>query len=304
MIMRALATAAVVAFLANPAYAGGELTFTARSVNIAELPPSVFERQPDGEVPDDWLETRPALVLDGGTLIIGRPGAAPDVTLHLSRLELRNGAKIITNGAIVEIDAHRISSQRGRIVSFESPDMDTTPAAPGITGRAGNAGGRVILNGKLVDNGVLKIDLFGQNGQAGGIGRAGPAGAPGSPGSNAADHLFDCAHGGGAGGPGQPGKDGEQGARGGRGGNGGILVLKGRLAAQVDQVDFAALEGAGGEGGAGGPGGPGGPGGQGGHGSTYCGGGPNGPAGPAGNFGPRGPNGESGTRGQLVVNVG
>jgi len=32
----------------------------ARSVNIAELLSSVFERQPDGEVPEHWLETRPA----------------------------------------------------------------------------------------------------------------------------------------------------------------------------------------------------------------------------------------------------
>lgn len=104
-----------------------ELTFTARSVNIAELPSSAFERQPDGEVPDDWLETRPSLVLDGGALIIGRAGAAPDVTLHLSRLELRNGAKIVTNGAILETDARRICrSEPNRLVP---PDMDTKPTS-------------------------------------------------------------------------------------------------------------------------------------------------------------------------------
>jgi hypothetical protein len=92
MRIRAFAAAAAVAFVASSAHAGGELTFTARSVKVAELPSSVFEPQPEGEAPETWLETRPALILDGGTLTIGRPGGAPDVTLHLSRLELRNGA--------------------------------------------------------------------------------------------------------------------------------------------------------------------------------------------------------------------
>jgi hypothetical protein len=128
------AAAATVVLFAGSAHAASELTFIARSVKMAELPSSVFEPQPEGEASRDWWENRPALILDGGTLTLGHPGSAPDVTLHLSRLELRNGAKIVTNGAILEIDARRIVSQRGQIVSFETPDMDASPAAQGITG--------------------------------------------------------------------------------------------------------------------------------------------------------------------------
>lgn len=294
----------LLAFAQSTSGGQGDITLNAQTVSLSDLPTAAFNRPPADTQIGTWLASQPALILDGGTLVIGQPGSAPDVTLRLKRIELRNGAKIITNGSQLEIDALQIVSERGQILSFTTPDMQTAPAVTGITGRAGNSAGRVLLDGGLVGNGVLTVNLFGQNGQPGGVGRPGPAGAPGAPGDHAADHLFDCAHGGGAGGRGEPGRDGEQGARGGRGGNGGTLVLKGRLAVQVDQVGFTALEGTGGDGGPGGPGGAGGPGGSGGGGSTYCSGGPAGPAGPSGNYGQRGPNGDPGTRGQLIATVG
>jgi hypothetical protein len=273
-------------------------------LTLADLPTMSFQAPPVGVAVGQWQKSQPAIVLDGSTLTIGQPGASLQVTLRLSALVLKNGARIVTNGSQLEIDALTFSSSGGQIVSFESHDPESAPAGPGLVGRSGNNGGRVLLDGEISGNDVLQIDLFGQNGQSGGAGRPGAAGPAGAAGNNAADHLFDCAHGGGRGYPGGTGQDGETGARGGRGGDGGMLTLKGRIAAQIGQINFSANEGTGGDGGPGGAGGLGGAGGSGGHGSTFCGGGPAGPAGASGRFGSHGPNGENGLRGRLIATVG
>jgi hypothetical protein len=272
-----------------------------QTVSISDLPPETRERPPanlSDEQYASWLASRPTIVLDGSTLVIGKPGAPVPVIIRAKRIELRNGARIITNGSEVELDCLSIHSESGEILSFSDVNA-AAPAADGAAGQPGQGGGRVIIDSALERNDVLSINLPGQKGQDGGGGRAGGVGGGGARGDNAADHLFDCAHGGGNGGRGLPGLDGETGRPGGAGGSGGSLVLKGKIALQTSQIEFSAPGGTGGQGGRGGPGGPGGPGGQGGSGSTYCRGGGPGPVGPAGNFGQSGPSGENGKAGSI-----
>jgi hypothetical protein len=272
---------------------------------LADFPVEALQRPP-ADVDDskyaDWLKTRPALVLDGTTLRFGRPGAAVSLAIQVSRFELRNAAQIITYGSDFQISAPTIVSENGSIKAFDTAASSPPQVKDGVPGQTGFSGGRVTLQGALTSDSRLSVLLDGQDGGQGGQGRPGQPGGSGPPGDHAADHLFDCAHGGGAGGRGQPGQAGEQGAKGGNGGDGGTLVLKGKIALQIDQLTVSYSAGAPGAGGAGGVGGPGGAGGPGGGGSTYCRGGSSGPNGPPGEFGPSGSPGVAGKPGKIVAN--
>src|ERR1700692_3598905 len=88
-MMRAKASmVSLLAMLAiSSAHAADDITFTSKRVSLAALPPAVLNR-PTGAPSETWCASQPALILDGSTLVIGRPGAAPDVTMRLRRLEL------------------------------------------------------------------------------------------------------------------------------------------------------------------------------------------------------------------------
>jgi hypothetical protein len=281
---------------------GADSTSTAvykKDLTIADLPRGVEQRVPPGASKEEFhnlLGRQPKIVIDGATLSITAPPQGSSRTLTLSRLELLHGAKIVTNGVNLEIDAELFVSDGGEIVSFY-PNTNPTSVPQGANGASGFSAGTLVLDGTMNGNDILRISLIGQDGQAGGHGMTGSTGVSGTRGDNGADHLFDCAHGGGNGGNGAQGGKGGQGGAGGAGGNGGRLILRDGIASQRVQVDFSAEGGKGGKGGPPGNGGPGGPGGPGGSGTTYCRGGQpgsSGPVGPAGEFGPDGPFGQRG----------
>jgi hypothetical protein len=276
----------------------GPLVFT-KNLSFDDLPASIEKTTLPGTSKTElrkMLLLQPSITLDNATLTITAPKVGSVRTIALKAIELKNGARIVTNGVNLEIDALLISSNRGQILSFDDSSRAVAdPAAAGTNGRGGLNAGTVVLNGKLNANDVLVVSLPGQDGQKGGMGLTGTGGAGGPRGSNAADHLFDCGSGGGDGGAGTAGGKGGTGGKGGSGGNGGRLVLRGELASQRTQIEFTAPGGNGGAGGERGNGGPGGPGGGGGSGSTYCRGGSPGPQGPNG---PPGEPGGAGDQGQ------
>jgi hypothetical protein len=281
-----------------------EIVLRGPETRLSDFPLEVLQRAPsdlDEAQYTEWLRERPALILDGTIVRLGRPGAAVSLSMQVSRLELRNST-IVTNGGEFQVSAISIVSDNGAIKAFDNASPAPIETRPGVPGQNGFGGGRVILSGALSNTSRLSVLLDGQDGGRGGQGRRGQTGGSGPPGDHAADHLFDCAHGGGPGGRGLQGQRGEQGAQGGRGGDGGTLVLRGRIALQIEQITVSYRAGAPGAGGPGGEGGDGGPGGPGGGGSTYCRGGPAGPSGPPGDFGPPGSPGPQGTPGSIIAN--
>lgn len=273
-----------------------------KDVTFDELPSGIEKRFSPGTSATEvrrMLSQQPSIVLDGVSLIVTPPAVGSSRSIAVKSIELRNGARIISNGVNLEIDVGIIVSNKGSIISFDQTTRRRSgEAAQGSNGRSGLSAGAVILNGTLRNGDILVVSLPGQDGERGGLGYPGAAGAAGARGENGSDHLFDCAHGGGNGGNGSAGGKGGSGGNGGAGGDGGRLILRGDLAKQRGQIDFSAPGGLGGEPGTGGPGGPGGPGGAGGSGTTYCRGGSagaQGPGGPIGDPGVRGADGRVGT---------
>lgn len=253
------------------------------------------------------LAQRPTIVLDGTTLLIR--GYSPSVThtLYARRLELRNGARIVTNGNsialnVLSIASYKADQRQPDIVSFEDGDVAPLPSESSAGGQAGRPGGRVTIRGGLDSTSSFRIDLRGQDGGPGSKGARGADGAPGTRGADGSDSLIECKRSGGNGGSGSPGQDGGPGGRGGDGGAGGALKLSGAIVKQLAQITFTSLGGQPGKGGMGGEGGKGGAGGPGGSGSVYCRGGHSGPSGQDGRPGPAGLNGETGRpEGQVEV---
>ncbi len=274
-----------------------DLTDTSLPSGIEKrLAPSASEEQRE-----EFLRTQPSLTLDGMTLRFTPPAQGGSKAFMFNKLELKRGARIVTNGVDVEINALTLISDGGHLLSFEPAQQPTNQASVGNNGASGLLAGTLVLQSFIKDNGILHVSLRGQNGQIGGKGMQGPRGAPGPRGENAADHLFDCAHGGGNGGPGGRGGSGGQGGNGGAGGDGGRLVLRGPIINQRMQIDFEAPGGKGGKGGEAGPGGDGGLGGQGGSGSTFCRGGIAGATGSSGEPGSPGKEGQNGHDGIITV---
>ncbi len=241
----------------------------------------------------DELRRRPALVIEGATLVFG---ADAPTRIAASRLVLRN-ATLIANGRPIEIEVETLSSDNSEI-----RNVALTETAP-VEGPARSGGeARLTIHGRM--QGALRVDLSGQNGANGAVGQPGAAGQQGAKGANAqssADGV--CRRPAGAGGPGAEGGPGGPGADGANGGDGGKLIVRARDRENVARrIDFAAD---GGRGGAGGPGGPGGPGGEGGLGGEPAGGcigqGPRGPKGPDGPAGAPGKAGAPGAPGAMTV---
>jgi hypothetical protein len=288
--------------VAAPAQTRAKASVFDKDLTFESLPPGIDMRILPGTSKAEvraMLLRQPSIIIDGATLTITPPKVGSSRSIAVNSLELRRGAKIVTNGINLEINALQISSDDGQIVSFdESTRHVPDAAAPGNSGRSGLGAGTLVLNAALRGKDVLIVSLPGQDGQGGGTGLTGPGGAAGPRGDDAADHAFDCGHGGGNGGAGSPGGKGGTGGNGGGGGNGGRLILRGGLASQRAQVDFSAPGAKGGGVGGQGSGGPGGPGGEGGSGSKFCGGGhagPRGADGPKGDFGNPGSDGQAGS---------
>jgi hypothetical protein len=235
------------------------------------------------------------VTLSGGDLTLGSPDYRNDnvVYMALDTLELRNGARIVTNGNTLILFLNHLVSEDGAIVTFNAGNGTAsgggagTAGAPGVPGRV--AAVHVIQDVK----GILHVDLSGQNGGVGGNGTQGSPGQPGVKGDQSVSGMFDCSKGGGNGSPGATGGIGGTGGDGGAGGAGGLFELYNVGPAPIPTVSysFVARAGSGGSPGIGGPGGPGGHGGDGGDGSRNCNGGH---PGANGATGPNGPNGQTG----------
>jgi len=232
----------------------------------------------------------------------------------VSRLIIRNGARIFTHGSNITLAADEIISEEGVI--------DTTPT-PFVaqSGVAGLSGGTLKI---LADkgSGTLHIISAGQSGGSGSGGTTGTSGGKGPRGNDAKDDytkecmrparsswmsLLDrdpggpgpcfknwyCSRGTGSGGRGATGNQGGAGESGLPGGSTADVLVAVQNPAAF-QVTYELRPGSGGIGGRGGAGGRGGPGGDPGTPTRYCKAashGANGAQGPAGNNGPMGSSG-------------
>lgn len=236
----------------------------------------------------DELRQRPALMVDGATLVFDADKPARIAT---SRLTLRDST-LVTHGADLDIEVETLVIENGEIRAFLPGEK---PPAQGAGREAGKV--RLRVHGKI--SGVLRVDLGGQPGAAGQPGRPGGPGAAGAKGADAvsaAERCVKSASTGAAGGQGAKGGDGGDGASGGAGGQFTIFAKDPSEAAS--HIEFAAEGGRSGAAGPGGPGGEGGPGGAGGAPAGLCMGdgqaGARGPSGPPGQPGKAGANGAAG----------
>lgn len=254
---------------------------------------------------------------EGGTwsfskqdVILGKPNPGEN-TVHfmaLDSLELKDGARIVTNGNTLVIFVNTLNIGNGKIVAFTEPK-----AGGGINASAGGAGGRggrgddggiVAIHVIQRINGFLDVDLSGQVGGDGGTGGKGPKGERGGDGAGGKSTVFDCRSGG------ENGKNGSKGGRGGDGGSagdggsGGTLFLYniGKNPISTASYQFKGTAGIPGEPGSPGAGGDGGDGGRRGGGDGHCKGGEkDGDRGPVGDPGALGSSGAAGAEGQAVV---
>jgi hypothetical protein len=284
---------ALVAWLAVSLFGQAASTnsvLTSPNVELKDLSPDVLT--PVAGSAADALKARDSLTLKGSTLTIGQPGENRTVTIACNTLRLMNGARIITNGNHLVIQALKVEFANNTGINSFAPD--NAKAAPGAPGADG---GSVSITALKNFSGSLRILLPGQGGGDGSVGAQGAQGTTGGPGADAVKGLFDCRSGGQNGGGGGPGGKGGTGANGAKGGNGGTLALDGEAAKHKNDIDFRAPGGLGGKGGAGGPSGPGGPGGPGGSGDGLCSGGHPGGTGLVGSVGDIGQPGANGRDG-------
>lgn len=286
-------------------------------IQLDQLPAEFFLGPVAGPVPEELHQKRD-LVLDGATLVLGDQaanGRVRSIVANIVRLE--NGARIVTNGADLEIMANQIVSDGGRVVAFEfveaarqvsgsapAPSASTgsgvaAPSRPSTAstelGTPGAGGGLLRLVALTPLQGRLTVRLNGQDGADGQPGRPGEGAAAVSfGGGDAIGNLIDCSTGNleraVSGGPGG------QGGAGGAGGNGGVLELVGPIAGSRNLIEFQAEPGIPGRGGAGGAGGQGGV-----VRNPACGGGGFSPSGALGPQGGPGPTGEEGQPGRVVL---
>jgi hypothetical protein len=241
--------------------------------------------------------------LDSGDYIYGQPSANknPVSVLALDTLELKNGARIVTNGTTLVIFVNRLISEDGRITAFKE---DTKKAAAGAPGVAGLPGGLVSIH--VIDQltGIVHVDLTGQDGGDGLPGAPGSKGQSGVKGNKAVDDgILGCKSGGGNGTDGGKGGPGQRGFDGGTAGRGGTFELYnvGRAPIPSASYTFIAASGKGGVGGPGGAGGLGGDQGQGGDGDGSCHGGSPGRTGAQGDPGDKGIDGAVSAPGPAAI---
>ena len=245
------------------------------------------------------------VTLSGGDLTLGSPDYHNDhiVYMALDTLELKNGARIVTNGNTLVLFLNHLVSEDGSIVTFTTGNGTASGGGPGTAGEPGVPGRVAAVHVIQSVAGILHVDLSGQNGGPGGNGISGLTGQSGVKGDQSVSGMVDCSKGGGNGSPGAGGGVGGTGGDGGAGGAGGLLELYNVGATPIPAVSytFIARPGSGGARGTGGPGGPGGKGGDGGDGSRFCNGGSPGPNGATGQNGPDGRPGPTPNAGNAVV---
>jgi hypothetical protein len=246
--------------------------------------------------------------LSGGDLILGPPSFSDNATLFmaLDTLELRNGARIVTNGNSLILFVNKLISEDGKVIAFkENERRAANGQSPGDFGQPGVPGRLVSIHVIHDLSGILHVDLSGQGGGNGAKGATGPTGARGQKGSKAvkSDIPPECKSGGGNGLPGYPGGKGGKGGAAGNGGAGGILELYniGTKPIPAERYTFVASAGSPGAYGAGGQGGDGGEGGDGGDGDGLCNGGSPGSKGPSGPSGDNGDPGQKPEDGKAIV---
>jgi hypothetical protein len=245
------------------------------------------------------------LSISGGDLVLGSPNFAKNETIFLAldELELKRGARIITGGNTLVIFANRITSEDAVITAFKDDTHSATNGGVASPGNPGDSAGLVSIH--VIDrlDGILHVDLSGQNGGDGGSGIAGLPGTNGVKGDQAVSGTFNCDKGGGNGTDGSAGGVGGRGGDGGSGGQGGIFELFNIGPRPIPSASFT-FHGAAGDGGKGGPGGPGGAGGKagdGGDGKGFCKGGKPGNNGVAGAAGTSGTSGARAGDGQAIA---
>ena len=249
--------------------------------------------------------------LSGGDLVIAPADFSKDTTffLALDTLEPKNGARIVTNGNTLIVFANTVVSEDGGIVAFREDERNAANGGMAQPGKPGVPGRLVSFHVIQKINGILHVDVTGQNGGVGGAGESGKPGVMGTKGDAPAwiplpfPPYCECKKGGGGGSPGSDGGTGSRGGDGGNGGSGGILELYnvGSVPIPAASYTFKADAGRPGVGGPGGPGGAGGEGGLGGDGGGCCGNGPRGAHGSPGQMGPSGSSGSLPNSGQAIV---
>jgi hypothetical protein len=254
------------------------------------------------------LKSGGTMRLDNSTWKLGEPDFQANglVFAALDVLELRNNSKIVTNGNTLVLFVNRFISEDGQIISFED-SLVKAKAGPhgqavGEAGRPGMPGdnaGLVSIHVIEELDGIVHVNLRGQNGGDGGNGVTGAKGFTGSPGADSATAIGGfppiprCVRDATPGSKGGTGQPGGHGGDGGVGGSGGIFQLFNIGASPISDAryTFKASAGQGGTGGKGASGGPGGDGGPGGRGSLLCHGANSGPVGDQGQKGDDGNNG-------------
>jgi hypothetical protein len=240
---------------------------------------------------------------DSQLVFLGGGGDKANVYIVARRIRVEgNGRAVVTWARPPVLPVPEVV---GKAAPGAIGEQEGAPGRAGATGQPGNPGfpGRsaptIYIFATQID-GVLAVDLRGQDGGSGGRGQAGGDGGAGRKGTSGVSSPFDCSRGGGNGGDGGNGGRGGQGGTGGRGGDGGTVIIAGPGASVLGLFDHLELALNGGKGGPGGPGGiPGAAGesGQGGNGSAFCGGGNAGRPGAPGPPAPPGATGPDGVAG-------
>ena len=296
-----------------PAFAGQISGFT---VTPDQLPEEVTKPIPLGISQNDFkvrLAESGKWTFGGDVLLAPAPDPVlkKTYTFVFDKLEIKDGARIITNGNNLVLIVNRLDIGNGSIVAFQDKDKVSAAGSngagsgePGQPGARGVSGGTVSIHVIQQVNGFIDVDLTGQIGGPGGNGAKGSKGARGNDGSKGLSTLLDCRQGGGNGDDGRPGNPGGNAAPGGTGGDGGTLHIYtiGKDPLPVASYRFTGNGGAGGTKGLPGEGGDGGDGGQRGGGDGHCRGGDHdGGPGPRGRAGFMASDGPSGTKSAAIV---
>lgn len=298
----------------RPRMTGAEIPAETKAGFFITLPTSDFQAR---------LREGGTLTLSGKDLDLASSDSSDDgvAFMALDALEL-NQARIITGGKRVVIFVNRLTSRSGSIVSHSqrkaargSDGVGTGQS--GHAGAAGAGGGSVSLYVIEQLDGILAVDLRGQDGGDGGNGSIGATGNKGANGPDAviqdqgfetAPTLVELPGDGATGGTGQAGGNG---GNGGNGGDGGTFEFV-PVSQSISQPGFLATGGQRGIGGQPAAAGAGGPGGDGGKMKPFSAvsgflmnkpltGGHSGAQGPLGVAGTAGVNGTSGRDGQSTT---
>lgn len=135
--------------------------FKATSIGVADLPDEL--RAPVDASAGNSLKQRPKLILDAAILNFPFHQSQTTYAIYAQSIELKNGARIKTNGNNVNFFFDTIDGSGGTIESFDAA-VKQAPASPAlIEGTRGRDAGNVTLDGAALV-GRLSINLSGQKG--------------------------------------------------------------------------------------------------------------------------------------------